>query len=366
MRSLVTGGAGFIGSHVVRALLAAGDEVRVLHLPGEPLANLRGLEVERMAGDVTRPDECRVAVRGCERVFHLAAIYELWVPDAERMRAVNVDGTRNVLAAAAEAGVRKVVHTSSIAAFGGQGQDGRATEASAFRLEASGDPYVLTKREAHVLARAFASRGLDVTIVAPTAPIGPGDLRPTPTGRLLLAALRGPVALVPDVSANLGDVRDIARGHLLAAERGGRGESYLLGGDDVSMARLARIALAVAGLRRPVGRVPDPLLRAAGAGLLWASRRLTGRPPLLTPAAVATLRLGLRADCSRAFRELGLPRRPLEESVRDALRWFAEHGHIRSRRLRRALIGPSAAPGAAARSGASAASGRASGGSLSA
>jgi dihydroflavonol-4-reductase len=336
-RAAVTGAAGFIGAHVARALAGDGHEVRALHLPGEDLRNLAGLPVERRCADVSdRAALCR-AFSGCDWVFHLAAVYSLWDRDAEKMRAVNVLGAENVFSAAAEAGVARVVYTSSIARFGGQGRSRRATEESPFALGATGDVYSETKRAGHEAALRAARLGQDIVIVAPTGPIGPGDIRPTPTGRLLLALLSLPAVAVVDSMSNVGDVRDIARGHVLAAERGLSGESYLLGNEDLSLEDLARRALEVAGLSRPVLRVP---LAAAGAAarLLARYADLTGRPPALTPAAVAISALGLRADCSKAFRALGLPARPIEESLRDALAWFAENGYIRDPGLRRSVL----------------------------
>jgi dihydroflavonol-4-reductase len=333
VKALVTGAAGFIGSHVVRALLDGGHAVRALHLPGEDLRNLAGLDVERCAGDVTSADDMRRAVAGCDWVFHLAAIYALWTRAPERMRAVNVEGTRTVLAAARAAGVRRVVHTSSIARFGGQGRGRRATEASPFALGPSGDLYSRSKFEAHELAREFA-RDLDVVIVAPTGPIGPGDVGPTPTGRLLLRTLTLPVTVVVDSVTNFAHVRDLGRGHLLAAERGQRGECYLLGNVDLSLVELARRAHACFGLDRPVVRVPFAAARAA-ARLAVAAADVTGRAPAITPAAVAIAELGLAADCQKAVRELGLPQTPIDEALRDALVWFADNGYLPSGALRR-------------------------------
>ena len=326
MKALVTGAAGFIGSHVVRALLDGGHAVRALHLPGEDLRNLAGLDVERLAGDVTDAAAMRRAVAGCDWVFHLAAIYALWTRDPERMRRVNVEGTRTVLEAARDAGVRRVVHTSSIARFGGQGRGRRATEASDFALGPTSDLYSRTKHEAHELARAFSAE-LDVVLVAPTGPIGPGDVAPTPTGRLLLRALTLPVIVVADSVTNFADVRDIARGHVLAAERGRRGESYLLGHEDLSQAELARRALARFGLRRPIVTVPLPAARLAAHAAVRLAER-TGRAPLLTPAAVAIAALGLAADCGKAVRELGLPQSPIDDALADAFAWFAANGYL--------------------------------------
>ncbi len=332
-RALVTGAAGFIGSHVVRALLASGVEVRALHLPGEPLDNLDGLPVERVPADVTDAGAVARAVRGCELVFHLAAVYALWLPDPDLLRAVNVEGTATVLAAARRAGVRRVVYTSSIARFGGQGRDRDATEASPFAF--TGEAYARSKSEAHEVARSFAADGLDVTIVAPCGPIGPGDVRPTPTGRLLLTAARAPVIAVADTAVNVLDVRDCAAGHLLAAERGRAGVSYLLGNENLSLRQLAATALEVLGRSKPIVTVPFPLLDLAAASLEAVADRVTRRAPLISRGGVDCARRGLRADCARAFGELGLPRRPVADSIRDALRWWAERGRLARHEVRR-------------------------------
>ena len=330
MKALVTGAAGFIGSHVVRALVEEGHEVRALHLPSEDLRNLRGLDASLFAGDVTDVARMRAAMKGREVVFHLAAVYALWERTPGTMHRVNVGGTRVVLAAARREGVRRVVHTSSIARFGGQGRMARATEESPFALGATGDVYSRTKNDAHDVALE-ASRDLDVTIVAPTGPIGPGDVAPTPTGRLLLRCLSMPVVVVPRSIVNFADVRDIARGHLLAAERGRRGESYLLGHRDLSLAELARTALDVLGLRRPIVEAPFLAAHLAARGARAWADRVSHRPPLFTPASVAIAQRGLAADCAKAVRELGMPQTPIDRALRDALSWFAQNGYARGR-----------------------------------
>lgn len=327
MKALVTGSAGFIGSNVVRTLLLDGHDVRALHLPGEDLRNLRGLDVELVPGDVTDLAAMRSATRGCEVVFHLAAVYALWTKDAGLMQRVNVEGTRNVLDAARAEGVRRVVHTSSIARFGGQGPRSRATEESAFALGATGDAYSRSKADAHEVA-VNAARAQDVVIVAPCGPVGPGDAGPTPTGRLLLSAVKMPVALVADTTTNFADVRDMARAHVLAAERGARGETYLLGCRDVSLAVIAQMALDALGARKPVVVAPFIAASLVAHGLRFVADRITRRPPLFTPHAVRIARLGLRADCTKAVRELGMPQSPIETAVADAMAWFGREGYL--------------------------------------
>jgi dihydroflavonol-4-reductase len=327
LKALVTGSAGFIGSAVVRELLADGWEVRALYLPLESTKNLDGLDVERFAGDVTDPAAMRAATRGCDLVFHLAALYTLWTPEPSRLWHVNVQGTRTVLEAAARAGVRRVVHCSSIARFGGQGLHRRADEGSPFALGETGDLYARSKSDGHEVAVGAAHAGQDVVIVAPTGPIGPGDIGPTPTGRLLLSGLNLPATLLVPSISNFAHVNDIARGHLLAARHGRRGETYLLGSEDVPLAELARRVHALAGVSRPILQVPYAVAEAAAHAALAYSERVSGKPPLFTPAAVRIARLGLAARCDKAVRELGLAPRPLEAALRDALVWWASPGH---------------------------------------
>lgn len=332
MRALVTGAAGFIGSNVVRALVARGANVRALHLPGENLRALDGVDCERCPGDVTSRADMGRAARGRDVVFHLAAVYALWTRDGgKRMREVNVEGTRVVLEAARDAGVRRVVHTSSIARFGGQGMHRRATEASAFALGWTGDPYSASKNDAHELA-VEAAKTQDVVIVAPCGPLGPGDVGPTPTGRLLLSTVTMPVVLAAPTLTNFIDVRDCAEGHVLAAEHGKRGETYLLGNRDLSMVEIVRMAMRASGKQKPIIVAPFAAAELAGGVARGWADRVSRRAPMFTAAAVRIARLGLRADCSKAVRELGLPQRPIETAVDDALAWFATHGYLGRRR----------------------------------
>jgi dihydroflavonol-4-reductase len=323
----------------VRALLREGDAVRVLHLPDERLTNLDGLDIERIAGDVTSRSDMMRAVEGVDRIFHLAAVYALWHPRPERLREVNAGGTDNVLRAASDRGVTRVVYTSSIAVFGGQGKDRDATEDSPFALGSTGDVYARSKYEAHEIAVAWAERGLDVTIVAPCGPIGPGDVGPTPTGRLLLAAINMPFVLVTPTSSNMIDVRDVAAGHLLAAKKGVRGRSYLLGHENLEVRALVDLALEAADLKKPVISAPRRIAEIAGRGLRAYADHVGRRPPLFTDAAIRIAALHLRADGARAVNELGLPQTPIAIAVRDAVAWFAAHGYVKNPKLAERLAG---------------------------
>ena len=330
MKAFVTGGAGFIGSQVVRSLLKRNISVRVLVLPGENTINLKGFDVELVEGNILDPSVLAKVVKGCDWVFHLAAIYALWLPKMELMRKVNVEGTRNVLTAAGEAGASRVVYTSTIAACGGVGLDADATEETPFLLGKTGSLYAQTKYESQLVALEFARNGLNVRIVMPTGPIGPGDVGPTPTGRLLLAVVKYPVVPIFESSNNMADVRDVGEGHVLAAEKGKKGEKYLLGNENYSAREFAMKTLSVMGISKPVISLPISMIKNSSYLMLFMSKYVTRKPPLLTPDSVRIGQLGLRANCAKAFRVLGLPRRPIEESIRDALIWFANNGYIKN------------------------------------
>jgi dihydroflavonol-4-reductase len=323
--ALVTGAAGFIGAHVVRALVADGARVRALVRPGEDLRNLRGLDVELREGDVRDDASVAGAVRGVDHVFHLAAVYSLAPSAARLMHDVNVVGTQRVLDHARRAGVRRVVHTSSIARFAGRHR--RATERDAFGLGATGNVYARTKADAHAVAEAAAARGDDVVIVAPTGPIGPGDVRPTPTGKLLLRIATLPVVPLVRTRGCFADVRDMAQGHVLAAKHGARGETYLLGTRDLDLWELALMAASALGRSPPLVDLGHALARW-GARASEAFAALTKREPLLTRDAVAISEIGLAADGSKAVRELKVPTTPLEVAVRDAFAWFVRERYV--------------------------------------
>ncbi len=339
-RALVTGAAGFIGSHVVRSLLARGHEVVALHRPSDDTRNLEGLPVHRVGGDVLDAECLRAAMEGCGWVFHLAAIFALWTRDAGHMRRVNVEGTRLVLSCARSLKVSRVVHTSSIARFGGQGLSVEATEESPFRLGPTGDAYSLSKRDAHEVAEAAARDGQDVVLVAPCGPLGPGDVGPTPTGRLLLALSEAPVMAVVPTRTCFADVRAMAEAHVLAAERGERGASYLLGQENLGMEELVARAARVLGRKIPTLALPYGAVSVFARAASALADRVTRRAPLLTPEAVAIARLGLSARCDKAQRELGMPIMSLDLALGDAFRYWAEGGYMgssgrRARVLRR-------------------------------
>lgn len=336
-RILLTGGAGFIGSNVVRILRERYPQtkLRVLHLPRENLKNLEGMgDVERMAGDVTRPADCARAVEGCDAVFHLAAIYALWLPDMSVMHRVNVEGTRNLLAACRDAGVQRVVYTSSAVCFCGQGLDVVSTERSPFSYQ--GHEYSVSKHESHRVAEQFAREGLDVVIVCPVAPLGPGDVGPTPTGRMITDLFTIPLPLAVKSRINFIDVRDCAMGHVLALEKGRSGESYILGAENYTYRDMLQRVLRICGVSQRVYELPAVLLYPLAHGMqAWAG--WTKKAPLVTPAEIDQARKGLVCSADKARRELGLTTRSLDETLRDALAWFVQHGYITDARAMRAV-----------------------------
>jgi len=313
VKALVTGASGFIGSHVAAALVAAGAEVRGFD-------RKEAVDVETVLGDVLDRAALERAMQGCDAVFHLAALYSYSRAHARDMQAVNVDGTRTVLAAAARAGVRRVVHTSSCATCGPV--PGRAaTEADAPPSWELAIPYKRTKVEAERLALSAARDGLDVVVVNPTTPVGPGDRGPTPTGKMVADVARGRArAYLRGAALNVVAVEDVAAGHVLAFERGGSGERYLLGGENLSLRDVFATVARAAGRTPPRFGVPWALAYgAARAG--DAALRLVGREPsLLVVDEVRLARLPMTFDDARARGELGYESRPARQALDGAAR----------------------------------------------
>ncbi len=327
MTVLVTGGSGFLGSAVVRALVSDGHAVRCLVRTGSDVSNLNGIACERVPGDVTDVDAVRRAVQGCDEVIHLAAIYAIWLRDSGLMYRVNVNGTHKVLTACREAGVRKVVHVSSTAALGAHGKV-PANERAEFNLAHTRDHYFASKHQAEQVALDFAAKGLPVTVVNPSVVIGPGDRVPTPSGALIINVLKGRLPGYIDGGMNLVDVRDCARGIVNALSRGQAGERYVLGNRNVSMKEFFDLIVRVAGYgRSPAIRFPVFMAVQSGyAEELLA--RFTGNPPRNTAAWV---RVGSHYSWwnpSKAVAELGMPQRSAEESIADAVAWFKERSYL--------------------------------------
>jgi len=327
MKVLVTGGTGFIGAAVVRLLLQDGHPVRCLVRTGSNRANLDGLDVEYADGDVTDLDSVRRALVGCDRVIHLAAIYAVWLKDPNQMYRVNVNGTHKVLTACRDANVAKVVYVSSTAALGAHGTV-PATEDAAFNMASVGDHYFISKYQSEQLALEFAAKGLPVTIVNPSVPLGARDIKPTPSGAIIINVLTGKLPGYIDGGLNLIDVQDCARGIVNALDRGMSGRKYVLGHRNVRMKEFFDLIVQVAGTGK-APRIKFPVFMAVQSG--YAEEllaRLTGKPPINTAAWV---RVGSHYswwDSSRAVRELGLPQTPVEESIAQAIAWFRAKAYL--------------------------------------
>jgi dihydroflavonol-4-reductase len=324
---LVTGATGFVGAAVARALLKAGHRVRVLVRPQSDRRNLAGLAAETIEGSLEDPVSLGAAVAGCRYLFHVAADYRLWVPDPAPMFRVNVEGTRDLMAAALAAGVERIVYTSSVATLGIV-PDGVADEETPSAVEDMIGPYKRSKFEAEAVVRDLvAEQGLPAVIVNPSTPIGPGDVKPTPTGRLIVEAARGRMPGYVDTGLNIVHVDDVALGHLLAAQSGEVGRRYILGGENLGLAEiLAQVAL-VSGRRPQMLKIPygAVLPIAAGAEML---ARLTGREPFATVDGVRMSRKKMFFSSARAMRELGYAPRPARQAIADAVAWFNANGYL--------------------------------------
>lgn len=326
---LVTGGSGFLGSSVVRALIARGSRVRALARSTSPRANFQGLACEVVTGDLTDRGSLKAALRGVRYLFHVAADYRLWARDPSVILRANVEGTRNLMEEALRAGVERIVYTSSVAALRVAGATGPVDETAALAAEEAIGTYKRSKTMAERAVEALILKDkLPAVIVNPTTPIGPRDIRPTPTGRILLDAARGKIPAFVDTGLNFAHVDDIAEGHLLAFERGRIGERYILGGENLSLRELLGVVAGLTGRRAPRLKLPrGPLYPLAFGAETFA--RLTGKEPLLTVDGLRMSRYHMFFTSAKAERELGYRSRPAREGVIDALAWFREAGYLR-------------------------------------
>ena len=330
-KTLVTGGAGFIGSHVVRCLLDEGRDVRVMIVPGEDTRNLAGLDVEIVAGDLTDPDSLVAAVKGCARVFHLAAIYKDWLPRPETMYEVNCIGSLNLLWAARRQEVEKLVYTSSVVALG-LAASGSADEETPFNAWSANMDYSRSKWLSEQEALTFCRNGLDISFCCPGMPYGAGDIAPTPTGQLLLMAAKSMPRFVPDNYMSVVDVDDVARGHLLAEKKGRNGERYILTNANIKLSEFMQaIAETVGRSARPIGLPPQIMRMAAPIGDYLEQRAWqTGKKPALTGGALRYAALNFRFSNQKAREELGLEFTPMRAAICKAFDWFIRQGRIRN------------------------------------
>jgi dihydroflavonol-4-reductase len=329
MKALVTGGTGFVGSHLVRRLLERNVEVRCLVRAASRLDNLNGLPVEFATGDLRDVESIKQAVRGTNSVYHCAADYRLWCADPREMYESNVNGSRNVMQAAFDERIERVVYTSTVGALGLNADGTPADEATPVALDDMIGHYKRSKFLAEAEVRSWAARGLAVVIVNPSTPVGELDIKPTPTGKIIVDFLKGKMFGYVDTGMNLIDVRDCAEGHILAAERGRVGQRYILGGTNLTLKEMFDALARVTNIPSPRMQVPHWVAETyARLENFWAIN-VARREPDVPVESVKMSRHRMWFDASKAARELGLPQHPIENALSRAVEWFNEHGYVR-------------------------------------
>jgi dihydroflavonol-4-reductase len=326
MKVLVTGASGFVGSAVVRRLIAGSHDVRVLVRADSPRDNIRSLEVETITGDLLDHASLLRAIDGCDTLFHCAADYRIWVPDSDRMYRVNVEGTRALMLAALDASIGRVVYTSSVATLATATADRLGDETgSATQADCIG-PYKRSKALAEAeVAKLVAEQGLPAVIVNPSTPMGPNDIKPTPTGRILIEAAAGRMPAFIDTGLNVVHVDDVAEGHLLALEKGRTGERYILGGENMRLSDILAEVAALYGRKPPRIRLSHAAVMPIAAGAeAWA--RITGRQPFATIDGVRMARKLMFFSSEKARRELGYAPRAAREAIHSAVGYFRGRG----------------------------------------
>ncbi|MFN7933084.1 MAG: NAD-dependent epimerase/dehydratase family protein [Bryobacteraceae bacterium] len=319
---LVTGATGFLGWHVAKHLVESGERVRALVRPS---SSVRELDVEVASGDLRDPGSLERAVAGCDAVYHVAADYRLWAKDSGELYRSNVDGTRNMLEAARRAGVGRFVYTSTVGCIGIPA-GGIGNEETPVSLADMTGHYKRSKFLAEQVALEYAGSGFPVYIVNPTAPVGDHDVKPTPTGKIIVDFLKGNMPAYVDTGLNLVDASDTARGHLLAAERGKPGERYILGGQNLTLRQILERLAMLSGKPAPKVRIPYPVAYLAGV-CSTAAAQVTGKEPRAPLEGVRMARKKMWVSCDKAQRELGFRTVPVEQALEKAIRWFGQNGY---------------------------------------
>jgi dihydroflavonol-4-reductase len=328
MKTFVTGATGFIGASIVRGLLKDGREVRALVRAGSDTSNLAGLDIEPWKGDLLDRDSLRLGLKGCDALYHAAADYRLWTRDPRQMYRINVEGTTAVLEAALENGLARVVYTSSVGTLGNPGDGTPGAEDTPVTLADMAGHYKKSKFLAEREAERFVSRGLHLVIVNPSTPVGPLDIKPTPTGKIIVDFLRRRMPAYLDTGLNIIAVEDCARGHILAEQKGRVGEKYILGNTNLTLRGIFALLEGITGLAAPRVRLPyTPILLAAYINEGIA--RITGKEPLIPLAGVQMAAKFMYFDSTKAVRELGLPQTPVKAALQRAVEWFRDNGYAR-------------------------------------
>jgi dihydroflavonol-4-reductase len=327
MKTLVTGATGFLGSHVARALAGRGEDVRVLVRASSDLRALDGIEAERYTGDLRDRASLDRALEGVRRVYHVAADYRLWARDPREIHASNVTGTQNLLDAARRVGVEKFIYTSTVATIAVPREGGLPNEETQSSVEEMVGNYKRSKFEAEQCALRAAEAGVPVVIVNPTTPVGPGDWKPTPTGKIIVDFLNGRMPGYVDTGLNFVPVEDCARGHLLAAERGRIGERYILGGRNLTLKQMLDMLSSTSGRPAPRWKIPHVVAFAAGC-VDTAVSSMLGREPQIPLEGVRMARHKMFVDASKAERELGFAPGPIEAALERAVAWYESNGYV--------------------------------------
>ncbi|HEU4415986.1 MAG TPA: hopanoid-associated sugar epimerase [Candidatus Angelobacter sp.] len=328
MKAFITGATGFVGSHVARALAAEGAELRLLARPTSRTDNIAELRADVVKGDLREPESLKKAMAGCEFVFHVAADYRLWVRDPEQMYRANVEGTRAIIRAAQECGVRRVIYTSSVATMGFTRDGHIAAEDSPVSIKDMVGHYKRSKFMAEQIALEAGRNGANVVVVNPTTPIGEQDIKPTPTGRIVVDFLQRKFPAYVDTGLNLADVKEVARGHVLAMEKARPGERYILGGENLTLKQILDKLALMTGLPSPKVRVPHAVAMAFAVFDQLFTGMVLNKEPRATIDAVKMGRKKMFASSARAERELGYRQVPVEDALRRAVEWFQAHGYV--------------------------------------
>jgi dihydroflavonol-4-reductase len=326
MKALVTGATGFVGGAVARALVRRGIDVRVMARSGSDLQNLRGLPHELVTGDLRDQASLRSALTGCSQLYHVAAHYALWAKDPSIFYDVNVIGTKNLLEAARDVGTERIVYCSTIGAIGLPPSGGLGTEETPVSLEQMAGHYKRSKYLAEQEVLKLARAGLPVVIVNPSAPVGAADVKPTPTGQIVVDFMKGRMPAYIETGLNIVDVDDVAAGHLLAMEKGRTGERYILGGKNLMLREVLEILSRLSGVKAPTIKLPRLAILPLAYLNLWVAN-MTGQPPRIPLEGVKMAKYKMHYDCSKAIRELGIPQTPPEVALGKAVRWFRDHGY---------------------------------------
>ncbi|MGQ0810542.1 MAG: hopanoid-associated sugar epimerase [Nitrospiraceae bacterium] len=327
MKALVTGATGFIGAAVARALVAAGTDVRMLARRNSDSSNLHGLKVEETYGDLRDRESLSRALAGCRQLYHVAAHYALWARNPSIFYDVNVTGTRNLLEAARQTGVERIVYCSTIGAIGLPPKGGLGAENTSVCLSQMAGHYKRSKYLAEQEVLKLANEGLPVVIVNPSAPVGEGDVKPTPTGQVIVDFMKGRMWAYIETGMNLVDVDDVAAGHLLAMQKGRLGERYILGNKNLLLRDVFDILSRLTGVKAPRVKLPRQAILPLAHLNQWVSY-VTGQPPRIPLEGLRMAKYKMHYDCTKAIHELGLPQTPVEIALEKAVRWFRNHKYV--------------------------------------